>query len=210
DVLVGGDRAHFKFPASVKILVNDKRVNVKFDFEHKYLDSYWIVTDISKYLLEGRNTIKMTCTTRNHETFHVVTDPWRLIGNFEVMDDDGIPRLKKIRNEIQLGDITQQGFPRFHGAFSYIKRIRIPEHHSNKRIVLEIENTKDCVEVKVNKKLVGILWHRWELDITNAIKTGEDNEIELVYRGIAQNMLQTNIKPQGLTGPIIIKIFENN
>jgi hypothetical protein len=44
--------------------------------------------------------------------------------------------------------------------------------------------------------------------VSAAIKPGESNQVELVYYGIAQNMLQTNIKPSGLTGKVSLRILD--
>nr|MDO8118758.1 hypothetical protein [Candidatus Sigynarchaeota archaeon] len=103
-----------------------------------------------------------------------------------------------------LADLAEQGFPRYHGGFSYTKKVEIPP--DAKKVVLKIGNTTDCIEVKVNGILVDVAWHSWNVDITRSLKAGETNTIELVYYGIAQNMLQTNIKPQGLIGTVSLEI----
>ncbi|MHA1791101.1 MAG: glycosyl hydrolase [Promethearchaeota archaeon] len=204
---IGGDRAHFTFPNSVQIYVNGSHVNVNFNFDRIYLDAYWVVLDISRYIVAGKNEVKMVCSTGNHGTFHVVTDPWRLIGNFECDEQDGIPLLKKPRDHVELGDYTKQGFSRYHGGFSYVKEFDIPESFSGKKAVLNIENTRDCIEVRVNGQFHDVLWHEWQTDVTGLIRPGEKNKIELVYHGIAQNMLQTNIKPQGIQGKVTIRFY---
>ncbi len=205
DPLVGGDRAHFKVPGSVQVLVNGTKIPITFDFEFKYLDAYWIVLDITSHVKDGENEVQFACTTRTPETFHVVTDPWRLVGYFEVDEKDGVPELRKPRASVKLSDITGQGFPRYHGGFSYIKRVDVPA--GTKKAVLKVAGTTDCVEVKVNGKLVDVAWHAWDVDITRSLNAGTTNTIELVHYGTAQNMLQTNIKPHGLTGTVSLEIF---
>lgn len=207
DMPIGGDRAHFKFPSNLSLLVNDKQVPLSFDFKPEYLDAYWIVADISKHIIEGKNVIKMICNTSGHGTFHVVTDPWRLIGNFEA-DDEPVPTLKKMRDSVSLGDLVPQGFPRYHGGFTYTQSVVVPADASGKKIILVIKNTTDCVEVRVNGELVDVLWWNWSTDVSAAIKPGETNQVELVYYGIAQNMLQTNIKPQGISGKVYLCILD--
>ncbi|MBD3185256.1 hypothetical protein GF325_00395, partial [Candidatus Bathyarchaeota archaeon] len=163
DPLVGGDRAHFTIPSCVKVSVNGKLVNLKFDFEVEYLDAYWIVADITKHLQEGKNTVMMACRTSNHQTFHVVTDPWRLIGDFEVEEAAAIPMLKPVRKKINLGPLGEQGFPRYHGGIGYTKEISIPARAVGKRVVLSMNGTTDCVEVHVNGNLLGVCWNRWDI-----------------------------------------------
>jgi hypothetical protein len=205
DMPRGGDRAHFRFPANVTIEVNDQKVPITFDFDHEYLDAYWIVADISKFIADGKNVVKMTCKTHGHSTFHLVTDPWRLIGNFEA-DDELVPMIKKTRAQVMVGDIGPQGFPRYHGGLSYVQDVTIPADAKGKKVILAIENTADCIEVKVNGKAAGVCWWNWQLDISKHVQPGK-NTIELVYHGIAQNMLQTNLKPQGLRGNILIHVM---
>lgn len=207
DMPVGGDRAHFTFPNSVTILMNGKKVPIQFDFIPKFLDPCWIVADISSYLIEGENQVRMECLTHNHQTFHLVTDPWRLIGNFEVDETTGIPVIRKLRSDIKTGDLNTQGIIRTHAGIGYKKEVTIPASFAGKKIRLEIGNTIDCLEVVVNGKNLGPLWNVWNCDITDCIKLGQKNTIELIYYGIAQNMLQTNIKSQGLDGPIALKAY---
>ncbi|HME53026.1 MAG TPA: glycosyl hydrolase [Candidatus Lokiarchaeia archaeon] len=207
DMPIGGDRAHFRLPSNLLLFVNDRAVPLSFDFNREYLDAYWIVADISKHLVEGNNVIKMTCTTGGHGTFHIVTDPWRLIGDFEA-DDEPIPTLKKVRDSVSLGDLVPQGFPRYHGGFSYMQSVDVPADAEGKKVMLVIDGTTDCVEVRINGALVDVLWWNWTADVTDAIKPGESNQVELVYYGIAQNMLQTNIKPQGIDGKVYLRILE--
>ncbi|MBD3351301.1 MAG: hypothetical protein GF364_07420 [Candidatus Lokiarchaeota archaeon] len=204
--LRGGDNATFSMK-DLAFFINDKKINVKFDFEYKYLDPCWIVTDISKYLTNGMNEVKMVCQTGNHSTFHVVTDPWRLIGNFESEVKDGIPYIKQPRDNIKLEDLTEQGFMRYHGGFSYIQEWMAPPQLKARTLILEIQDTTDCIEVRINGKLHEILWNRWITDISDLIQPGKVNKIELVHYGIAQNMLQTNIKAAGITGKVVIRVY---
>lgn len=203
DIPRGGDRAHFKFPPNVAVEVNGKKVPIRFDFDREYLDAYWIVADISDYIVEGKNVVKMTCNTHGHSTFHLVTDPWRLIGNFEA-DDAPIPTLSPIKGSISTGDIAPQGFPRYHGGLSYRQEVVVPEDVGGLKALLSIVGTADCIEVKVNNKPAGVCWWNWDVDVSSFVQPGK-NSIELVYHGIAQNMLQTNIKPQGLTGKVSLQ-----
>lgn len=208
DMPRGGDRATFTFPPSVQIVVNGARVPVSFTFELKYLDAYWIVEDISRFLVEGRNEVGMTCTTRNHATFHVVTDPWRLIGSFEVDEHGDCPVLKPARTAVELGDLRTQGFPRYHGGFSYARTVPVPAAMAGKRVMLELAGTTDSVEVHVNGVLVDVLWHRWAVDITPHVTFGAGNEIVLVHYGIAQNMLQTDLKGNGLQATVSLRYVD--
>ncbi len=207
DMPVGGDRAHFTFPNSVSILVNGKKVPIQFDFTPKFLDPCWIVADITAHLKEGENLVRMECQTHNHQTFHVVTDPWRLIGQFEVDESTGIPVIRKLRSSIRTGDLNNQGINRPHAGIGYKQEVSVPASFAGKKIRLEIENTIDCVEIVVNGKNFGPLWNAWQCDVTESIKTGQKNTIELIFYGIAQNMLQTNLKSQGLAGPITLKAY---
>jgi hypothetical protein len=204
DMPRGGDRAHFKFPSNVAIEVNGQKVPIMFDFNVEYLDAYWIVADISSYLVEGKNVVKMTCDTHGHSAFHLVTDPWRLVGNFSA-DDAPVPTLEPVKKNISTGDIAPQGFPRYHGGLSYVQDVVLPDDVKGKKVALSIAGTADCVDVRVNGKPAGVCWWQWDADITSIVKPGK-NAIELVYHGIAQNMLQTNIKPQGLTGKVVVRI----
>jgi hypothetical protein len=207
DMPVGGDRAHQPFPSNVEVQINGKNLSFGFDFTPKYLDAYWPVADLSKLLNEGENEIKMICTSHNHGTFHVVTDPWRLVGNFEVDESEGIPKLQKPRSSVQLGDLTTQGYPRYFGGFSYIQDLDVPAECEGKRLKLLIADTTDCVEVKINGELCDVCWNNWEINVTNFVKSGQKNTFELIYYGIAQNMLQTNIFPQGLHGKISLNVY---
>ncbi|NMC07028.1 MAG: hypothetical protein GYA24_17560, partial [Candidatus Lokiarchaeota archaeon] len=204
DMPRGGDRAHFKWPLNVNIFVNDEKVPITFDYNVEYLDAYWIVADISKHLVEGKNVVKMVCNTRGHGAFHLVTDPWRLIGNFSA-DDAPVPTLEPVKKTVSTGDIAPQGFPRYHGGLSYMQEVVLPDDVQGKKAWLTIDGTTDCIEVKVNGKPGGVCWWNWNVDITSLVNPGK-NTIELVYHGIAQNMLQTNLKPQGLAGKVSVMI----
>jgi hypothetical protein len=133
-----------------------------------------------------------------------VTDPWRLVGNFSA-DDAPVPTLEPVKKNISTGDIAPQGFPRYHGGLSYVQDVVLPDDVKGKKVALSIAGTADCVDVRVNGKPAGVCWWQWDADITSIVKPGK-NAIELVYHGIAQNMLQTNIKPQGLTGKVVVRI----
>jgi hypothetical protein len=52
------------------------------------------------------------------------------------------------------------------------------------------------------------MWNNWTVDITSALNVSEKNTIELIYYGIAQNMLQTNLKPTGIIGKVSLKIYQ--
>lgn len=205
--LKGGDSATFNMHG-LEFYVNNKKLDVKFDFEYVYLDPCWIVVDISKEIIEGMNEVKMICRTRNEGTFHVVTDPWRLIGPFEMEMKDGIPYLKKARKKVDIKDLCEQGFARFHGGFSYSQEWFMHPKFKNRRIILDIEGCTDCIEVVINGELVDVMWNNWTVDITSALNISEKNTIELIYYGIAQNMLQTNLKPTGIIGKVSLKIYQ--
>ena len=74
-------------------------------------------------------------------------------------------------------------------------------------MILKVTDTTDCIEVRINGELHDVMWYKWQSDITDALKPGKKNTIELVYYGIAQNMLQTNTKPQGIMGNVKINIY---
>ncbi len=207
DMPIGGDRAHFTWPSGLEIHVNDKPVQVQFNFSPVYLDAYWPVVDISKYLVEGENEIKLVCTTHGHSTFHVVTDPWQIIGNFEVDESDGIPKLQKARTTVQLGDLNTQGFMRYHGGFSYLQDLVVPADFDGKRFKLHIADTTDCVEVKINGEPCGLCWSKWDLDVTALIKPGKSNSFELIYYGIAQNMPPNKCIPPRFARPNYFRCF---
>jgi hypothetical protein len=207
DPLIGGDRAHFTFPNYVNISVNGKPVAIKFDFTPEFMDPCWIVSDISNLLQEGDNVVEFVCTTHNEQTFHVVSDPWRLVGNFAVDESSENPTLSKPGEKISLGDFTLQGLTRYHGGVGYKTSVTVPAEAEGKKICLNIADTTDCIEVLVNGTNCGVLWNQWNLEIGSALKPGQKNEIELIYYGIAQNMLQTNLKPQGIRGKVTLSIF---
>jgi hypothetical protein len=207
DMPRGGDRAHFEFPGNVSISVNGKPIRIKFDFTPEFLDPCWLVADISKELVEGVNEVFMECRTHNHQAFHVVNDPWRLIGDFHVDERDGIPLLQPIQGKLQLGNYSPQGLARVHGGVGYNTEFDVDSKYSGKNFRLTLKGTKDCVEVIVNGQNFGPAWTSWDKDITSAIKVGQKNKIELIYFGTAQNMLQTNIKTQGLEGNVLIEIY---
>ncbi|MHA1870947.1 MAG: hypothetical protein ACTSXF_08355, partial [Promethearchaeota archaeon] len=228
--LFGGDRATFRM-LNTEFYINNKRLNVRYNFEPKFLDMGWIVVDITKYLVPGENEVKMITKARNHDTYHLITDPWRIIGNFLVENDYGSnltkthplaqdrkdPKsnsqnegvvIKKMPTKIQLGDIAKQGLARVHGGIKYSQEIIIPSTFKDRKIFLEIQNTEDTIDVFINDKYCATLWYEWRLFLNDKIDFDQLNKITLVYYGIAQNMLQTNLKPQGLMDPIKIKIYK--
>ncbi|GAB4320505.1 MAG: hypothetical protein Kow0069_24480 [Promethearchaeota archaeon] len=205
DVPVGGDMAHFTIPPNLSFKVNGRTFRPTFDFTPKFLDPAWIVHDVTDLLVEGENEVTMTCTTRNHATFHVVTDPWRLVGKFEAEEGEGGVVLRPAQRKVRLGDLASQGFARVHGGFRYSQDLRVPVGLKGKRFVLHITGTTDCVEVHVNGDAVGVAWYSWDVDVTGHVRPGQVNRFELVYYGIAQNLMQTNLKPQGLRGRVFLE-----
>ncbi|MHA1734467.1 MAG: glycosyl hydrolase [Promethearchaeota archaeon] len=210
DTLRGGDRAHFQMPPSLQFTLNGKKFTPVFRFKKEFLDPCWIVHDITDLLQEGDNVVTMTCTTRNHATYHLVTDPWRLVGRFAVEVKDGKPHLRKPDPVVSLGDLCGQGFARVHGGFGYKQGMEVPASFEGRKVTLKVDGCTDCLEVHVNGELVDVMWQSWEVDVTRHVKSGDVNNFELVYYGIAQNVLQTNLKPSGILGRVTLNAYDTD
>jgi hypothetical protein len=177
---------------------------------------------------------------RNQQNFVKVTAVQEITGPWTVQFDtpwfyptDGLSgdQTKGLFTFDKLEDWTQrpeQAVKYFSGTAVYKKAFGIQESvsSSGKGLFLDLGTVKETAKVKLNGKDLGVVWcHPWRVEITGAIKPGENQlEIEVVNLWMnrlsgdsalpeAQRRTRTNIGfdpnkirllPSGLLGPVCI------
>ena len=137
------------------------------------------------------------------ETDQVTTSETALdAGPYEItLDEPNVLVLDRARYRFDGGDWTQQGLPFYSGAVSYATTV---EHSrtDDEQICLKLGDVDaSCAAVTVNGQKAGVAaWAPWEVDITEFLKTGE-NQLELKLYSHRRNshgpLYQNDPHPKG-------------
>ncbi len=186
-------------PVAFQVRVNGQPIQAWEQGE--YLDHYIVEADIAELLREGRNAIEVQTWTHLYE-MPAVRYPLILVGRFALAGRRH--RLVKEPGEIGSGGWDAEGYPFYSGIARYAQRVRLPRLATGVRAVLQFERIGDQAQVVVNGKPCGIIaWEPLEVDITDAVKSG-DNEIVVRVANSLQNLLVQEPKPSGILGPVRI------
>ena len=81
------------------------------------------------------------------------------------------------------GDLAMQGFAIEHDKpYTYLKSVTIPSDYAGKRVILRFDGVYSYARLTINGKFVREHYGgftRWETDITDFVKTGKKNDIQL-------------------------------
>lgn len=141
---------------------------------------------------------------------------------------------KIIFNELSLWNNHQDpGIRYYSGNATYTNTFKIsPDQLKNKRVYLDLGEMYNLADVYVNGQSAGVWWQPpFTRDITDLVKEGENHlELDVVNlwpnRIIGDNYLPENerytktnvgkfdkdypLRPSGLAGPVVIKLYDNN
>ncbi|HPP08670.1 MAG TPA: glycosyl hydrolase [bacterium] len=136
-------------------------------------------------------------------------EPLRIFGDFVVLKtgDSGMgAEIKANRHPENMSCIswTDIGYPFYSGSAIYKTIFHIPEIEQKTRYFISFEKLFDIAEIEINGKNIGnVLWNPKELEITGAIKKGE-NQISIKVTNSIYNMLEGKIKTSGILEPVKI------
>lgn len=164
------------------------RVSINGKVVTKMKGEYWIDKDfpryrIGEYLKLGENTLTITAS-RMHILGEVM--PIFLLGDFHVKPTANGFEIAAA-NELALGSWRDAGMPFYSQKVAYSQHFNVNKKQS-KSFKVVLKNWKGTVaEVCVNRKSVGSIgWQPYELDVTKALKEG-DNEISIKVTGSLKN-----------------------
>jgi len=112
-----------------------------------------------------------------------------LTGEFGFQWDGTRAEITELPRTLALGDWVAQGFACYTSAISYVTNIQNPIV-DDQRLILELPAWEGVlVKVRVNSQSVGaIAWPPYEIDITDALKPGE-NRLEIEVMSSRRNLL---------------------
>ncbi len=169
-------------PELWKLSVNDKTIEP--DHNKSWLDRAFGVYEIGNHVKTGKNKITLTAAQM---TVHSELEPIYVLGNFglkpeingwELISDTGLA----------LGSWIKQGLPFYSDGISYTQTYQLtPEL---KRYIVKLTNWYGSIaSVKINGNNAGIIaWEPYELDVTDFIKSG-NNEVSVTIYGTLKNLL---------------------
>lgn len=186
-------------PIRLKISLNDQPLE---NFEEgSYLDHLISETDVTGLLKKGKNVLRIRTYTWHLEAGNL-SNPAYLIGDFELHGEPGSLKFTPETGKIKTGSWTEQGYPYYSGIGVYKQKVTLDNPKGC--VLLKMEKPADMAEVIVNGKSAGVLpWEPWEVDITDFVKSGE-NEIEIRVANSLMNLLTFTPKPSGLVGKVEI------
>lgn len=188
-----------------EVLLNGQRVEGWQD--GVYLDRYILEAEVSSPLKEGENILQIFSRSDLYEPAHLAHPPI-LIGDFALREENGDWVLVEEPEKVKVGECwTTFGYPFYSGVAVYSQKVSLtpPE---GKKVLLRMERPGSASAVKVNGDLVGVLlWEPWEVDITSALKQGE-NVIEIEVANTMQNLLVGEPQPSGLLGKVELVLVE--
>jgi len=177
-------------------------------------DAMNISADITEYFKKNKSFytphVRTICIFVDVETEEDgLIEPLRIFGDFIVMKtgDSGMGaeiRAHKRTESIPCISWTDIGYPYYSGSAIYRTSFHIPELDQKARYFFSFENLSDIAEIEINGKIIGnVLWNPKELEITGAIKKGE-NQISIKVTNSIYNMLEGKIKTSGILEPVKI------
>jgi hypothetical protein len=211
-----GERDDFvHYLSHMQILVNGKTVSLSFPRKTTYIDRFWIVADISRHLVEGRNTVIVESEFSMANRFQTIYEPIRLIGNFEVDLSNPAPLLRQ-PNPQQLHQIDSNGwislgFPRYWGAITYEQEIDFGSDYANYDVCLEIPAMDNAVEVLLDDAVMEVIpWRKntvtYEVNLIPYLKLNVAKLGIKVY-GTAGSVMEHEVVVGGLTEAPVLKFF---
>lgn len=185
-------------PSLYEILLNGKVVTVPKNsiclFDQKLLQ-----IPVGDKVKPGENILELKV---NKFRVYAVIEPVYVVGNFDVKLDRDRFSITQCQTQSVLGAWRDIGCPFYPYAMAYSKIYHIKDV-SNKQFVVKAPNWRGTVaEVWINKKKAGIIFSNpFELNVTNALKPGE-NLVELHVIGGLDNLIGPfHVDPKGLTEP---------
>jgi hypothetical protein len=180
--------------SAYSLYINGKEV--KGEMKRSKLDAEIKEVDIKEYVHKGRNTVAVKLTV-NRRTDGIL-DLLKIIGDFTLggKENDYVIAAKK--NRITVGDWTSMGYPHFSGTGVYTTTVNIPEQYLDGKLFLELNCGEDVAEVQINDEKNFVLpWHPYIIDITGAVKAGE-NKISIKITNTLMNILEAVKLKSGL------------
>ena len=112
-------------------------------------------------------------------------------------------RIRKFDSNVPAGDWRTVGFPNYTGEIAYRQTFNLPAEYLDKKLMLEISDVRETVEVWLNDRKVGTrIAVPLAVDISEAAVQG-DNALELRVNNTAENLLGTPVL-SGLVGSVAI------
>jgi len=165
------------------------------------VDVNFPMMDISGRLREGENSIVLRIVHGGWSgPPKLMAAPQYLFGDFSLQQEGASFALVPPRTELTAGSWADQGYPFYSGTGIYSQTVRVPEEYAGRRLMLEVENPADMIEVWVNGHHAGARpWPPYAVDVSQHIRPGE-NEIEIRVTNSLANMLMSTPRPSGLLG----------
>lgn len=178
-----------------QVSINGKAVNPV--PEEWWLDQSFAVFDIAEHVKPGVNHLTLKAQPMD---IHAEVEPVYLRGDFGVVSaTSGFNLIAP--TELGLGSWSDQNMPFYSETVSYTKIIAVEE---NQNYLVRLNDWNGSVaRVKVNGQKAGIIgWQPYELDISGALKQGE-NAIEVEVVGSLKNLLgpHHNVTRRGIVTP---------
>ncbi len=172
-----------------------------------YLDRFMFSADISPHLRAGTNEIEIRCSAGLYEPVNLAHPPI-LIGDFALKRKGEDWVITGEPGKARVGECwTTFGYPFYSGAAVYSQKVVLPEL-KNRKVIVRMDKVGELAAVKVNGELVDVrLWEPFEVDITSAVKEGE-NILEIEVANTMQNLIVGEPKPSGLLGKVEILLLE--
>lgn len=185
----------------VEITLNGKRVTEPTSSECVW-DRCNRVIPVKDYLKMGKNRIRFESRVPpfldKFPCCHGL-EPVVLRGSFIVSKGS----IRKFDSNVPAGDWRAVGFPNYVGEIAYRQTINLPAEYLDKKLMLEIGDVRETVEVWLNGRMVGErIASPFTVDISEAAALG-DNALELRVNNTAENLLGTPV-PSGLLSNIKI------
>jgi len=185
----------------VEITLNGKRVTEPISSECVW-DRCNRIIPVKDYLKMGKNRIRFESRVPpfldKFPCCHGL-EPVVLRGSFMVSKGS----IRKFDSNVPAGDWRAVGFPNYVGEIAYRQTINLPAEYLDKKLMLEIGDVRETVEVWLNGRMVGErIASPFTVDISEAAALG-DNALELRVNNTAENLLGTPV-PSGLLSNIKI------
>ena len=169
----------------------------------EYIDHYIMEADVLPLIKRGKNILQIRCNTQLAPAGNL-SNPAYIVGNFELRKQGSNYRIVPAASSIKTGDWGEQGYPFYSGIATYRQMVSIPR--TSKRVYLRMDAPGDMAEVRVNGEFAAVLpWEPWIADITDLVKTG-DNEIIINVANSMANIFMMQPKPSGILGKVEIAI----